>query len=176
MGQDKGLIVYHGQPQREYLTALLTKFCKHVFLSCKPAADIPATLHPLYDQFDLDSPLNGILSAFQHDPTVAWLTVPVDMPLVNDMVLQYLITHRDPQKLATCFYDSEGKKPEPLLTIWEPAAALPLQEFYAGGNVSPRKFLIENVINILTPPAPEISQNINTPEELARFLSGDHSS
>lgn len=176
MGQDKGLIAYHGKPQREHLTELLRKFCNNVFVSCKRASGVPEDLHPLYDRFELDSPLNGILSAFQHDPTGAWLTVPIDMPLVDEAVLHYLVVHRDPRKLATCFYDSDGKNPEPLLAIWESAAAAPLQEFHRKGNISPRKFLQEHDVNLLTPPVPGLHRNINTPEELAKFLSGDRPS
>lgn len=176
MGKDKGLIAYHGKPQREYLAELLKKFCSEVFVSCKRTASVPENLHPLYDRFDLDSPLNGILSAFQHDPSVAWLTVPVDMPLVDETVIQYLIAHRDRQTLATCFYDSDGKNPEPLLAVWESAAAIPLQEFHRKGNISPRKFLQENAVNLLIPPVAGLHRNINTPEELAKFLSGDRRS
>ena len=36
MGKDKGLIEYHGVPQREYLYHLLDNFSENTFISCRP--------------------------------------------------------------------------------------------------------------------------------------------
>lgn len=166
MGHDKSLIDYHGAPQREYLHTLLKKHCAEVFISCKTTHNIPYHLSPLPDQFELESPLNGILSAFHFNASVAWLTVPVDMPFVNDKIIHHLIQRRDRQKVATCFYDSTGKKPEPLLTLWEPKAFAGLQEFFTQGNISPRQFLMRSDINILTTPDPKSLLNINDPDDL----------
>jgi molybdopterin-guanine dinucleotide biosynthesis protein A len=60
MGQDKGMIDYHGKPQREYLVDLLKPYCLEVFISSKENIK----QNTIADHFDLDSPLNGILSAF----------------------------------------------------------------------------------------------------------------
>jgi molybdenum cofactor guanylyltransferase len=169
MGRDKSLIDFHGKPQREYLFDVLAKFCNTVYLSCKTETDIAAELNPLVDQFELDSPLNGILSAFTVHPGYAWLTVPVDMPNVSGEVIQYLIKHRDESKLATCFFDSEGKKPEPLLTLWEVNAASFLNAFFESGNKSPRKFLETHPVNIITTPKVGFLTNINSPDDLLRY-------
>jgi molybdenum cofactor guanylyltransferase len=169
MGQDKSLITYHGKPQREYLFGILSKCCDAVFTSCKSTQDVPAKLNPLPDIFEQNSPLNGILSAFRHTPSVAWFSVPVDMPNIDGAVLKYLLDHRDEKKLATCFYDSDGKHPEPLLTLWEPASAALLEKHYQSGNVGARSFLMQHDINIIKAPSEKIYQNINTREELFRF-------
>ncbi len=170
MGRDKGLIVYHNKPQREYIAALLGKFCSEVYVSCKAKEYISAAHNPLPDQFDLESPLNGILSAFEKNNSVAWLTVPVDMPYVDEAALAYLITHRNTNKMVTCFIDSDGKHPEPLLALWEAKAAIPLKLYYERGGISPREFLKQQDILLLHPPDKRIYQNINTPEELNDFL------
>ena len=52
MGTDKGLINYHGTPQREYLFELLSKVCHRVFTSCRIGQDVPAALNPIVDAFD----------------------------------------------------------------------------------------------------------------------------
>src|SRR6187402_3556555 len=90
MGFDKGLIDYHGKPQRDYLRDLLGEYCDQVFTSCKKTNDLPLSCNPITDAFQIDSPLNGILSAFQFNKTVSWLTVPVDMPMVDGAIIQYL--------------------------------------------------------------------------------------
>lgn len=169
MGQDKSVIAYHGKPQREYLFDILSKICSRVFTSTKSALDIPNKLNPLADAFELDSPLNGILTALRHSPTVAWLSVPVDMPAIDADVLKFLISHRDQSKLATCFFDSDGKKPEPLLALWEPAAAPLMEQYFNQGNQSVRGFLLQHDINLIKAPSEKIYRNINTREELFRF-------
>jgi molybdopterin-guanine dinucleotide biosynthesis protein A len=172
MGQDKGLIPYYGKPQREYLHDLLSKMCDEVHLSCKSAIDVPAELCPIEDRYELSSPLNGILSAFSHNSEVAWLTLPVDMPLIDEDAIRLLINNRDRDKVATCYVDSDGEKPEPLFALWESHAFPLLQSFHASGEFSPRKFLIDHAAKLLTPTTQKIYHNVNTPEELKQFLTG----
>lgn len=172
MGSDKGLINFHGVPQREHVFNLLSRFCENVYLSCKQDNDIPERLNPLPDKLDIESPLNGILSAFQLNSDCAWLTVPVDMPLIDESVIQYLIARRKPGCAATCFFDSDGKNPEPLVTLWEPTAYPELLTYYQGGQTSPRNFLQQHNTNIILPPAKNILTNINSPEDLKKFQAG----
>ena len=166
MGKDKGLIDYYGKPQREHLFDLLSEFCGRVFTSCKLEQAIPASLNPIHDKFDIESPLNGILSAIEKYGEKAWLTIAVDMPFVNKDVMRFIISNRDKSRMATCFYDSEGKLPEPLLTIWEPSTLQLLEKFTAVGGTSPREFLIANDCKKLIYPDSKIHINVNTPTEL----------
>lgn len=174
MGHDKGLIEFHGRPQREHLFLMLREICQEVFVSCKTAATIPDALHPLPDRYPIDSPLNGILTAFDVNPSVAWLCVAVDMPNISRAGLNYLIEKRDPNTFATCYLDSDERYPEPLLTLWEPIAVPALKEFYAQGHVSPRKFLREHPVNILKAQDPSLLRNINSGDDLKRYQQ-DHS-
>lgn len=169
MGQDKGLIQYHDKPQREHLFELLSKFCDKVFTSSRKEQGISASLNPVYDAFDFESPLNGILSAFETDPEKAWVAVAVDMPHVSEHVLKFLISNRDTTKIATCFYDSEGRLPEPLLTIWESSALPLLQKFRQDGGISPREFLVATDCRKIIYPDSQIHINVNTPEDFARL-------
>lgn len=171
MGYDKSLIEYHSVSQREYLFALLKKVCDVVYTSCKTGDSFPVGLNPLPDQYNLESPLNGILTAFAKHPTAAWLTVPIDMPLIDDFVIEYLLSHRDTSKTATCFFDSDGKKPEPLFAIWEPSAYPLLLGYYEAGNKSPREFLMRENIQVMEIPDKKFLLNINDREELNKFKS-----
>jgi molybdenum cofactor guanylyltransferase len=169
MGQDKGLLEYHGKPQREYLFTLLDLFCEKVFLSAKENTLISESLNPIYDIFPIASPLNGLLSAIEHNATVSWLTVPVDMPFIDEEVIRFLLEQRDQTSMATCFFDSDGRLPDPLLCVWETHAFLPLQEYHKAGNISPRDFLIHHPVKMIQSPFPDLHTNINTPTELTRF-------
>lgn len=170
MATEKGLIAYHSKPQREYVFDLLARVCNRVFTSCKSADQIPERLHPLPDAFEFNSPLNGILSAFQADSSCAWLSVPVDMPLVDREVIEFLVVNRDRTKLATCFWDTTGALPEPLLTVWEKESKPFLENFFKMGGYSPRNFLSDHPVNIVEVPHPKYLININTDAEREAFL------
>lgn len=163
MGTDKSLMVYHGKPQREFLFDLLGKFCRQVFTSCREDQQVPSNLNPIVDRFDFRSPINGILSAFAHEPDVSWLVIAVDMPFVDDAALQLLISSRDKSKMATCFYNASEKQPEPLLTLWERNSYPFLLEFVQKGNISPRDFLKRHPVVMIQPPDEKTIVNINYP-------------
>lgn len=169
MGQDKSLITYHDVEQREYLFNMLKTFCATVFTSCKITHTVPVRYNPLPDHFDFESPLNGILTAFKHDSLAAWLTVPVDMPLIDVEIISYLLSKRNTSKVATCFYDSDGKDPEPLIAIWEPRTYPLLQTFYQAGKISPRDFLKSHDTHIINIPNRNALANINNPEDLEGY-------
>lgn len=168
MGKDKASLDYYGQPQKHHVFQLLEKFCDLVYYSANSQATPENTT--IADAYPFQGPLNGILSAFKHSPETAWLTVPIDMPLVDEAIIQFLIDQRDTKRVATCFYDSEGKQPEPLLTIWEPSCAVLLKSFYDEGKISPREFLKTANIKLLQIPDRKALTNINTPGDFAEFL------
>jgi molybdenum cofactor guanylyltransferase len=170
MSVEKGLISYHGKPQREFLFELLSQYCAKVLTSCKTPVQISSKLNPLPDRFEMEGPLNGILTAFELDSTNAWLVLPVDMPLIDTNVIDFLLLNRNPEKMATCFLDSTGEDPEPLFALWEPMAGEALMDYYARGGKSPREFLRTHDVALLTVPDAKYLININSSVELAAFL------
>lgn len=169
MGQDKGAILWHGQEQRHYMAGLLGAVCDRVFISCRQ--DQLGTLGKRYpllpDTVSGAGPLCAILSAFAAHPGVAWLVAACDLPLLDEPTLQYLLTERDSQAMATTFLSPHDGLPEPLITIWEPAGSSVLQELYAANFNCPRKALIRNLdrVKTLTPPNPDALINANTPDD-----------
>jgi molybdopterin-guanine dinucleotide biosynthesis protein A len=159
-------LIYHGKPQREHLTDLLKPFCQAVFWSVNAdqAGELKQTNQAVVvDAFDFPGPLNGIVSAFQQDPEAAWLVIACDMPLVTTQSITALLAGRDPAKLATVFYDSDGKLPEPLLGIYEQTFGPIMQLAVARGEFSPRQLLRHHDVQLLN--VPDISEltNINDP-------------
>lgn len=174
MGADKSLLNYHGKPQREHLTDLLRPYCDQVFWSVNAdqAVELVGNEQPIIvDAFDLATPLNGILSAFQQEPDAAWLIVACDMPLLTSRSFDALLAGRNGAKLATVFYDSDGQLPEPLLGIYEPTFWPLLQDAVAQGQSSPRKLLRMNDIQLLTVPDLRELTNINDPVGRALLFS-----
>jgi len=171
MGQDKGMIRWHDKAQRYYVADLLKAFCPAVYISCRPEQQdgIGAGYWPLPDhQTDL-GPLSGVMAAFQHNHDCAWLVVACDLPLIDAEAISHLIIHRNSNVLATAYKNPLDGLPEPLITIWEPAAFPVLQEAISEGNASLRKTLIRNEIALVRPLDPNVLLNANTEQEAARI-------
>lgn len=168
MGRDKGLIDYHGKPQREYLADLLNPLCSEVFLSTRPDQNLPGDFPyaALPDTFLDLGPFGALLSAFRAFPDSAWLVVACDLPLLDRGTLELLVCERSPGSLATAFFNIDKNFPEPLITIWEPKAYPTLLTHLSQGSSCPRKVLINNKIKLIQPQNPRVLTNVNTPEDL----------
>lgn len=173
MGQDKGLIAYHGVPQRNYIYQLLDEVCDETFISIRKdqEAEIPEEFQKLIDQDIFRGPYNGILSAHQKYPNVAWLVLACDLPLIDVAALKELITKRDAGKIATAFALKENPLPEPLCAIWEAEglkASVAYMEEQKGS--CPRKFLINNDVHLVFPSDENVLLNANSETEYKEAL------
>ncbi|ELR70023.1 Molybdopterin-guanine dinucleotide biosynthesis protein MobA [Fulvivirga imtechensis AK7] len=168
MGTDKSLLKYHDKDQREQVYHLLDQYCSKVFLSCNQEQADELNLPYIVDIKRDFGPLSGIMSAFTYRPDVAWLVVACDMPKIDNEVIEQLISNRNPNMLATCYYTNF---PEPLCSIWEPAAFEALKEFLEKQRPRPRIFLEINKVEYIKADASLTSKlvNINTPEEKKRI-------
>jgi len=122
MGKDKSVIDYHGKPQMDVASDLLSPFCKKVFLSTRRAQaghEPYKKFSHVHDdpQFEGEGPLAGILSAMKKYPTAAWLVLACDLPFVTEDTLRHLLKHRDPSRIATAYKSSHDGLPEPLCAI-----------------------------------------------------------
>ncbi|MGB6153979.1 MAG: molybdenum cofactor guanylyltransferase [Pricia sp.] len=168
MGKDKGMIPYHGMPQREYLYHLLSRVCTETFMSVRPdqQMEIDERMQTIVDDDVYQGPYNGILSAHSKFPEVAWLVLACDMPLIDLASLQELIAARDPNVLATAFAEKDDPLPEPLCAIWEPHALESSKAYLEGGDgTCPRKFLINNETKLVFPSRLNVLLNANSEEE-----------
>ncbi|RRQ48926.1 molybdenum cofactor guanylyltransferase [Maribacter algicola] len=173
MGQDKGLISYHGVPQREHLYHLLDTLCDKTFLSVRQDQDeeIASNFKTILDRNEFRGPYNGLLSAHREYPDVAWLVLACDLPLIDEASLKELISQRDTQKLATAFANRDNPLPEPLCAIWEPEALkTSIAYLEAGNGTCPRKFLINNDVSLVFPKTPQVLLNANSQEEYKEAL------
>jgi molybdopterin-guanine dinucleotide biosynthesis protein A len=153
MGQDKGLLEYHGLPQRTYLYELLEGLTEATYLSCRPdqSARLSREFKLIADSIEGLGPFGAIISAFREFPNHAWLVVACDLPMIDKQSVLSLIHGRNPSKIATAFYNEATGFPDPLFTIWEPKAYLQLMHFLALGYSCPRKVLINSNTEVLEP-------------------------
>lgn len=168
MGSDKGLLNYHGEPQRDYLYRAAATVCDQVFYSARQdqEASFNASAPLIIDQNKYRGPFNGILSAHQAHPEVAWLVLACDLPLIDADGLAALVAARDPQKAATAFASKDTHLPEPLIAIWEPQGLTEAMTYLETAQSScPRKYLINAATVLVKPPKEEYLYNANSLED-----------
>lgn len=170
MGQDKGLLSYHGKPQREHLYEMLSSVCEKTFMSIRKeqAAEISTDFNVIIDKDEYKGPYNGLLSAHKTHPDAAWLVLACDLPLMDVSSLKELIASRNLNKnpLSTAFALKESPLPEPLCAIWEPEALKESVAYLEAGNGScPRKYLINNEVELVFPSNEHVLLNANSVED-----------
>lgn len=168
MQQDKSQIAYHGKPQWQYLYELVQSVIPEVYVSCRE--EQRATLHPdipvITDNVEGAGPSVGLLSANAAFPEAAWLVLAVDLPLISEQTINYLLAERQSDKDATSLISPFNQLPEPLIAIWEPSGLKKLLENFTAGKNCPRKTLLNADIHQMVNPFSTEQYNANTPEEM----------
>jgi len=172
MGLDKAAIGYPREEEARRVFRLLQGWCSEVFVSCRAdQALLPgrAGLPQIHDILLGKGPVSGILSAFEARPDASWLVVACDLPRVDNEVIQTLLAHRNPWKVATA-YRGYQDLPEPLCAVYEPKARPRLWQFLAAGIDCPRKMILNSSTTVLDPLPGNKLKNINHPGERMEVL------
>lgn len=170
MGRDKATLDYHGRPQVDVCFELLAGCCPRVYVSVRPDqadAELYRNRPLMLDHEPGLGPIAGLLAAFAAHPDEAWLAVACDLPFLRREVIEHLLAHRDPARVATAYRSRHDGLPEPLCAVYEPAMHTRLRDFVRQGITCPRKALIRSDTLLLDLPDPRALDNINRPEELA---------
>lgn len=170
MGNDKGLIAWHGKEQRYYIADILQELCNEIFISCRADQQnkIDENYQTIADTFTGLGPYGAILSAFRERPDNAWLVVACDLPLLDMETLKYLKNNRNPSSMATSFESPYNHFPEPLITIWEPKSYPVLLSLLSQGYNCPGKALRNMDTNMIKSKVPEALTNVNTQEDFEK--------
>ncbi|MEL0169496.1 MAG: molybdenum cofactor guanylyltransferase MobA [Pseudomonadaceae bacterium] len=142
-GADKGLLPYRGAPISAHLSQLLRSMATQLLISCNRNAE-------QYRQWaddlvtdntaDYPGPLAGILSGLRQASGEQLLVLPCDMPLIDQPLLQQLITSAHPDRPV---FFRTGEQPQPLPCLI-PRSALPaLESAWQQGMRSPLRWLRE---------------------------------
>ncbi|WP_228237269.1 NTP transferase domain-containing protein [Allomuricauda sp. M10] len=167
MGSDKGQIVYHKSPQRDHLMKLLQKVCDAVFVGIGKGQSLGLwDFQRIEDMDQYKGPLNGILSAHEKHPNVAWLVLACDLPFVDEQSLLKLAKERDSNKWATAYAHQNGQVPEPLFAIWE-VSGLKAVKVHVDKTQkhSPRDFLMISDVKLVHPDQDIALFNANSPAD-----------
>ena len=173
MGKDKAQLSYHGQPHSHYLYNLLEEISDTTFLSIREEQidQYKGDFNVIVDKDEFRGPFNGLLSAYDSNPEVAWLVVACDLPLINRDSLARLIEERDPTRTATAYATNKSGLPEPLVAIWEPEALKQAKSYLAQSDSScPRKYLINSDTQLVNPEDDKVLLNANVEEEYLEVM------
>ncbi len=167
MGRDKAMTPWHGSPQVYHMANLLKMHCASVFISCRAdqAEHLDRSYKIITDKYIDAGPMCGILSAFEHTPSAAWLVVACDLPLIDEATIGHLIRQRNAEVMATAYRSGTDGLPEPLIAIWEPSSYQVLLNRLNEGFKCPRKVLINNSIHLIEAANAKLLMNVNTPAE-----------
>lgn len=168
MGRDKGTLIWQHEPLILHQLQLLHTLTDNVLISCReeqrslysPFGEL------LVDQLPPSGPISGLLTAFRHDPSHAWLVIPVDMPYMDQVHLSRLIDARDPEAIATVFIDPVHQILQPLAAIWEPAAMPIIESAWANEHLSLRRLLEKHQVATVSVESSLVLHNLNRPEDL----------
>lgn len=183
MGSPKHLLVRpDGVRMYQYALNLLHDALPAADLMCvsihtaKQADEIKPAL-PVPIKFLLDSPITstktamslseigpaaGLLAAFTYDPTVHWLVLACDYPLLTSSTVQQLMNAYEPP--LTCFVNSLGYS-EPLLAIWSPVALTRLNDNIHDGHAGPSRVVRDLGSRLIEPLNSEWLMGTNTQDE-----------
>lgn len=167
-GSDKGEVNYHEEKdQRAFCFDALSNYCNEVFLSCRKNQyeDILNKYPYIIDMVDSIGPAGGLLSAYHHNPKAAWLAIACDMPLIDPILLEKLISERDPKAIATTYFHEKDVQIEPLVTIWEPEGLKQLARQVASHNYSLSKLLSCGKARLVPIQQALQFMNVNTKED-----------
>ena len=172
MGQEKGILQYHGRPHQDVLYELIQPFCERSFLSLrKDQFDPEFQGESILDDDEFRGPFNGLLSAHKRFPQAAWLVIACDLPFIDQPSLKQLVNARDASLMATAMATQASGLPEPLAAIWEPEALSEAKTYLPNSDSScPRKFLLQQEIKLVVPETDDVLINANRPEDLEKVM------
>ena len=165
MQEDKSKLKYHNEtPQEEYLAKMCTDLGLETYIS-KASSEEDSDINNfqvIKDRFINMGPFGAIISAFMHDPTVAWLVLACDLPYMSKEVISELVEARSITHYSTAYKTKDNPFPEPLIAIYEPVIYKRMLEFLTLGYACPRKVLINSEVKHVILEDDKIAFNANT--------------
>ena len=164
MGRPKHNIQHGGKTWFERAVAALERRVDKIVVL--GSADLPLGHEShlrLPDVPEMKGPRAGMLSAMRWAPTVSWLFVACDMPLITGEAVEWLLATRRPGVWASLPKLTDDGRPEPLLAVYDYRAHALLSKVHAPHQLS-------QYPKVDTPIIPaahaEAWRNLNRPEDL----------
>ncbi len=174
MGTDKAFLHYHQTEQYQFIAKLFSDSGISVIISCNEEQQqkIPVEYSTLIDDdtFKNNGPISGLLTAFKNNPTLSFILMGCDYPLIQQKHIDLLLSLSQFGFDAVCFVrKSDQENMEPLLTYYNNTVKEKLDQSFESGNTSLKNILGE--INTLKIIAEDDSflKSFDTPEAFHSF-------
>ncbi len=171
MGQDKAALVHpDGRILARRCHDLLKQAgCESVAISIRHDQEIPAGLEGFEIVRDPAGeslgPIVGMVVGMSLHPNSDWLVVACDLPRLDVLTLTHLVASKAAGENFLAYRSEFDGLPEPLCTLYSPAALPVLEEAWAADFRCPRKILLRGDCRLLEPVTPRALDNANTPED-----------
>ncbi len=171
MGRDKATLIHpDGRTLVRRCADLLAQAgCESVAVSLRHDQEIPDGIDDLKIVRDPAGeslgPMVGMVSGMQLEPAASWLVVACDLPRLDLQTLSNLVESVQPDEKFLAYRSEFDGLPEPLCTLYTPAAVPILSAAQAADFRCPRKILIRHECRLLEPVSPRALDNANTPED-----------
>jgi len=167
--QDKGLMMFKGQPLISYAINALTGITQHIIINANRNHDSYSQFgyEVISDQTDsFDGPLAGVLTAMLHTDADILLVIPCDSPYLSTQSLQKLLQSLLENK-ADVAVPVSGEKLQPVFLAARIDLKDSLQNYLASGGRKMATWLQQqNLVKVEFTSHDPLFININTPEEL----------
>ncbi len=171
MGQDKAALVHpDGRTlARRCHDLLIEAGCESVVISLRHEQEIPGGLDGMEIVRDLAGeslgPIAGMVAGMSLHPAADWLIVACDLPRLDVLTLTHLVAAKQPGESFLAYRSEFDGLPEPLCTLYAPAALAAFVQAQAADFRCPRKILLRGDCRLLEPITPRALDNANTPED-----------
>ena len=166
MGRDKASLPFRGATLSAAIAGIVREAAGEVTLVGNP------TLGGIPDRYPGEGPLGGILTALEHT-TADWnLIVACDLPEVTAGLLKHLMDTAESLDCDALLPHGPGGRPEPLCAVYRLGAREAIAaQFEAGVR---KVMLAVQELNVRHLEVPEVLsfQNVNTPQDWARYAAG----
>lgn len=165
MRQDKSSVLFQGKPLLSYATNLFDRLGVDFHLSINSSqAQLKEHYSCIEDAFEDKGPLGGILSAMKILGKNL-LVIPIDMPHLNQSLLNHLIDARDTHEMVRCF-QLNGRL-EPFPSIWKASSNDRLEQFIREDQLSLQECIAQLPHELIDCDDSTSFRNMNSPQDLS---------
>ncbi len=168
MGQNKGLLPFHGIPMVRHLVDLLDNYCTGIIISSSEKKYGDFGLKVVPDQYQGKGPLAGIHACLVQSSADWNIIVACDTPLLSNIVIERLLQNRSSQYDAVIAL--HNGQTEPLIGIYHRRITRHIEEQLVNDKLKMKRFL--QSIHYLTVDMTDLVtdktnpfKNINTPND-----------
>jgi molybdenum cofactor guanylyltransferase len=166
MGRDKARLPFRGATLSEAVARAVRDAAGHVILVGNPE------LGGIPDRYPGEGPLGGILTALE-DTTAEWnLILACDLPEITSELLCLLLDTAEAGDCDALLPHSPAGRPEPLCAVYHRRALPAIAGRFQAGIRKVTLALEGLTVHHLEIPETLPFQNVNTPEDWARYAAG----